>query len=202
MPISNESEFQHALVERLSGSFGPDYLVLSGANLLYNVVVTPGGKYHPPLDPRGKKKPRYYAFQTDILISKQGQSPRVVLELKWPTARNLAGAGYNTDAIIAYSARAVRHKQIYPYLRYGFVLGNRPMIGRKFFVHNFGFDFGFAMKADNGVLTDGDLESLRRLVQYQIRSAEELIRLQSGHSTVYEFSTEIRCSQRADAARS
>ena len=213
MQINSEPEFQKVLVEKLSGSFGPAYKVLSGANLLYNVVVEPSrGTYHPRLAsnraglPGDGKRPRYHAFQTDILVLKVGQSPRVVLELKWRTApqRNSEGepGGYNTDSIIAYSAKAARHKQIYPYLRYGFVLGNRPTIGRKFFVHSSGFDFAYAMQLDNRKLIDHEVESLRRLVQNQIQSSEELIRLQSGGSATYEFSTEIHCIQRADAAKS
>lgn len=79
------------------------------------------------------------SYQTDLLISEvQGDgrsTPRVVIEAK-------LGSVTTHDAI-TYSQKAVTHKTVHPYLRYGIVLGNRkhhPLPGR-LFRHGLNFDF-------------------------------------------------------------
>jgi hypothetical protein len=63
-----------------------------------------------------------------------------------------------------------RHKEIYPYLRYGFVLGGRKPLTNKFFTHNQGFDFAMFVLH---LRTDG--ENLVRMIKRKINHAETLI---------------------------
>jgi hypothetical protein len=84
------------------------YSVTVAENLLYKLEVDVDGQ----LRPKDWQSPTrgQYAFQTDILIKKAEPAiPLVVVELKF--------GRFNTHDIIAYSAKATRHKEIYPYLR-------------------------------------------------------------------------------------
>jgi len=78
-----------------------------------------------------------YAYQADIVVrEKNGKVPLVAVELKCG-----AGAGYTTHDVLTYSAKAMRHKELYPYLRYGMAIAGARPIGRKFFITNKALDF-------------------------------------------------------------
>lgn len=152
------SEFlKHTLEETFSGN----YLVHSGKSLLYKLEVDASGQ----LMPKDIKNPTrgQYAFQTDLLIEKRTPSiPLVVIELKY--------GGYSTHDIITYSSKASRHKDIYPYLRYGFIVAGLEALSRKFLTHNQGVDFAMALPDISS--KQGDLvEIIRR----QLRNAEKLV---------------------------
>ena len=68
--------------------------------------------------------------------------------------------------------KAAKHKSIYPYLRYGFVVVGLKALGRRFLIHNEGFDFAMAVP-DAAAITTG----LVPLVRRQIKSAQLLAKL-------------------------
>jgi hypothetical protein len=84
------------------------------------------------------------AFQTDLcvfeVLAADLRIPRVVLEFK---------TRCSTHDVLTYSAKARRHKQIYPYLRYGVIVGRKKTIPKRFFVHNEALDFCVASPAFN-----------------------------------------------------
>jgi hypothetical protein len=153
------SQVQAALARRL----GPDYLVHVGKSILYKIEVDAFGKVNPSSvesPTRGQ-----YAFQTDILIEKRGDAiPLVVLELKY--------GAFTSHDVITYSANAARHKEIYWYLRYGFVVIGMETLSRKFLTHNAGFDFALAVP--QVAAREADLVAL---VRRQIASAECIVTL-------------------------
>lgn len=136
----------------------PDYVVESGKSLLYKIEVDTSG--HLTHDSLESPKRGHYAFQTDILITKD-DLPLVVIELK--------SGSFSSHDVITYSWKAMRHKQIYPYLRYGFVVAGVDALGRRFVTHNEGFDFAMALSDTAAVKAD-----LVMLVRRQIASAERL----------------------------
>jgi hypothetical protein len=77
-------------------------------------------------------------YETDILIYEEDNNvwkPRVVIEAKKDTV--------TTHDAITYSQKALTHKHVHPYLRYGILIGNRlnyPLPGR-LFRHGINFDF-------------------------------------------------------------
>lgn len=78
-------------------------------------------------------------FETDLALveaSRDGSwKPRVVVEAKLGTI--------TTHDAITYSHKASQHRAVYPYLRYGVMLGNRghyPLPGR-LYRHGANFDF-------------------------------------------------------------
>jgi hypothetical protein len=160
----DERRFGKAIEKKLLKGLGGRYAVESGKNLLYRLQIGPTGQVHPTEEEqRDPKRGRFYAFQTDILVKKANPpTPLVVVELKF--------GGFSTHDVITYSAKATRHKEIYPYLRYGFVLGGRKPLTNKFFTHNQGFDFAMFVLH---LRTDG--EKLVRMIRRQISHAETLI---------------------------
>ena len=164
--------------EVLAAALSGDYQVHQGASLLYRIEIDSFGK----ASNDGQDVPRrgQYAFQTDILVTR-AKTPLVVVELK-------AGS-FSSHDVITYSWKAQRHKQVYPYLRYGFAVVGLEALGRRFMTHNEGFDFAAAILDLAGIETQ-----LIPIVRRQIRSAERIIEL-SRHSRIklrrYEQNIEI-----------
>lgn len=50
-------------------------------------------------------------------------------------------ARVSTHDVITYSVKARKHKQVYPYLRYGLIIANESRVPGRFFTHNEGLDF-------------------------------------------------------------
>ena len=78
------------------------------------------------------------AFETDICIFEKIDGidfPRVVIEFK---------ERITTHDILTYSAKAGKHKQIYPCLRYGLLASEVSSIPGSFFTHNEHLDFFIA----------------------------------------------------------
>ncbi|UWU90612.1 hypothetical protein [Bradyrhizobium sp. CB1015] len=147
----------------------PNCRIELGQNLLYKIEVAPSGEVshrHGDSPTRGQ-----YAFQTDILISKPCGSlkqmvPLVVIELK--------ATSFSSHDVLLYSAKAAKHKAIYPYLRYGFVVVGLESLGRRFLIHNEEFDFAMAVPDAAAIET-----ALVPLVRRQLKCAQRLVGLNS-----------------------
>lgn len=149
------------LVEKTLASHLPACTIETGKNLLYKIEVAPSGEVsHGNGDApmRGQ-----YAFQTDLLISRKAV-PLVVLELK--------ATSFSSHDVLLYSAKAAKHKAVYPYLRYGFVVVGLEALGRRFLIHNDGLDFAMAVPNAEAIET-----GLVPLVRRQIKSAQRLVSL-------------------------
>jgi hypothetical protein len=128
-----EDVFVDTAMKAAKSVIGPPLLVERGASLLYQVTVD--NRLNVGVNPK-KPKRGQAAFQTDLCIFDQVETdvkiPRVVLEFK---------KGLSTHDVLIYSSKARRHKQIYPYLRYGLIIGDEAKIPDRFFTHNEGLDF-------------------------------------------------------------
>jgi len=86
-------------------------------------------------------------FQTDLLIYEndkdKGQIPRVVIEVKCE--------GFSSHDVITYASKAEKHKILYPYLQYGFVVcgGKEDSLANRFLYHGDKFDFAVILKEFN-----------------------------------------------------
>ena len=162
----------------LASALSNDYQVHQGANLLYRIEIDGTGKISN--DGAGAPRRGQYAFQTDILVSK-AEIPLVVVELKSGT--------FSSHDVITYSFKAQRHKQVYPYLRYGFAVVGLEALGRRFVTHNEGFDFAVAIPDLGQIEAD-----LVPIIRRQINSAERIVEL-TRHGRIklrrYEQNTEI-----------
>jgi hypothetical protein len=111
--------------------------------------------------------------------------PRVVIEFK---------TGITTHDVLTYSAKAVKHKQIYPYLRYGVLASSEKSIPGRVFTHNEGLDF-FAAVAD---LPEREFKSFfASLLQAEIESSKRLEAIAFGTVKTRLFRTEVQIEQYA-----
>jgi hypothetical protein len=170
---------ESVMFEALKGKF-PGYELVHGQSLLYQVLVDEKLQFQPskPLLPtRGDG-----AFETDLLVTRvtEPKTPLVVIEIK----RSLS-----THDVLTYSAKAAKHKNVYPYLRYGIVFsGELPArIPGRFFAHNSALDFAMAISDENDKDFLPQCSKLVVLVQDQIAVSEDLIRLMGGATKVSTF---------------
>ena len=161
--MAAESEFVEVAKKVAEAILPAPLLVKRGAALLYQVTVdnqlsqTVNVK-HPV---RGNS-----AFQTDLCVFEQKSEdvsiPRVVMEFK---------TGISTHDVLTYSAKATKHKQVYPYLRYGIVASAIATVPGRLFTHNESLDFCACVEGLEGKklsdffaeLLTAEVEASRRL---------------------------------------
>jgi len=150
--------------EKLMRSILPGRLVVRrGASLLYEVTVD-----HRLEIRADRKRPSrgHAAFQTDLCVFEALAAgleiPRLVLEIK---------PKLSTHDVLTYSAKARRHKQIYPYLRYGVIVARGKAVPKRFFLHNEALDFCVAAAAFNAKELPRAVE---RLVKREVRASRQL----------------------------
>ena len=100
--------------------------------------------------------------------------------------------GLTTHDVLIYSTKARKHKQIYPYLRYGLVIGNEEKVPGKFFTHNEGLDFCVAAASFK---TNRLHEVIARLLRAEIQASRNLEQVAFGSSTVHVFRTDVVLEQ-------
>jgi hypothetical protein len=194
----NEDQYAALIVPALQKSLLSQYEVLPKANLQHTLIFRENGKVWPEVQPFDGRpaatattrdavqspasqsakgwhaKRGRYAYQTDILVTRPGENkvPLVVIELKCRTNTSKKGAfNGSTHELLVYSGKATRHKELYPYLRYGMAVAGAPSVGRKFFLHNRGMDFVIAVPNPQQV------EQLASVVLHQAKLAEERLKL-------------------------
>lgn len=158
-----ESTFVEVAREVAEKILPPPLFVERGAALLYQVTVD----NQLSLTVNVKRPARgNSAFQTDLCVfekkSEEVSIPRVVMEFK---------TRISTHDVLTYSAKATKHKQVYPYLRYGIVASSETAVPGRLFTHNESLDFCACVSGLEGKklsdffasLLSAEVESSRRL---------------------------------------
>ncbi|MCL4511809.1 MAG: hypothetical protein M1470_12160 [Bacteroidetes bacterium] len=158
-----ESAFVEVAKEVAEKILPPPLFVQRGAALLYQVTVD----NQLSLTVNVKRPARgNSAFQTDLCVfekkSEDISIPRVVMEFK---------TRITTHDVLTYSAKATKHKQVYPYLRYGIVASSETAVPGRLFTHNESLDFCASVAGLEGKelsdffasLLSAEVESSRRL---------------------------------------
>lgn len=172
-----EDDFAEILVGELKkGLMG--YSISRKEPLIYKVIVNEKGELKPK-SVNFTKGDYDYRFETDILI-KSDNLPIVVIETKF--------GGFTTHDVLTYSTKALKHKEIYPYLRYGLVVGGRKIITNKFFTHNLGFDFALAIENGN---REENMKEFIELIKKQVESAELLLEVLSDKHKTRFYSSHL-----------
>ncbi|NPA34388.1 MAG: hypothetical protein GXO48_05605 [Chlorobi bacterium] len=159
-------KLREKLEKLLSGDEGVDVIVEKEKPLLYQVVVMKGDNKE------------FRNYKQDLLIS-EAQKPRVplvVIEVKNANKqKSKKGSSPTTHAILTYSMKALKIKEIYPYLRYGLLIVGEKRIVPRFFTHNFGLlgGFDFAMAMEN-MDDENEVKRLSEVVKKQIETARHL----------------------------
>ena len=150
--MAEESKFVALALEVAAGTLRPPFLIKRGGSLLYEITVD--NMLRLTVDPKRPMRGDS-AFQTDLCIFEEKSSevllPRVVFEFK---------TKITTHDILTYSAKARKHKQVYPYLRYGLVASDMASVPRRFFVHNESIDFCAAISSRQSESLPDFFESL------------------------------------------
>jgi hypothetical protein len=122
--VVTEAEFVDVFEATARKVLGKKAIVKKGFPLFYELYLD-----------RRLEVARSPAFATDLCIAEMLDDvlfPRIVIEIKnKPT----------THDVLAYSAKAHKHKQVYPWLRYGLLVYGEPHVAQRFFVHNEHLDF-------------------------------------------------------------
>jgi hypothetical protein len=150
-----------------------------GAALLYEITVdnTLSVTVNPKKPSRGSS-----AFQTDLCIfERRGdvRLPRVVMEFK---------TRVTTHDVLTYSAKARKHKQVYPYLRYGLVASEETTVPGRVFTHNESLDFCMSL----GALPRRQLGMVMgALIKAEVRASRKLENIIFGKERVWLFRREV-----------
>lgn len=109
-------------------------------------------------------------YETDLILLEDfpdgSWKPRLVIEAKL--------GSINTHDAITYSHKAYTHKSVFPYLRYGVMLGNRgtyPLPGR-LYRHGEHFDFMISFADCN--LTKSELQSFLEVIREEVSTSRNL----------------------------
>lgn len=183
-----EDAFVQVAFDTARGIVAPPLSVRRGAALLYEVRVT--NRLEIAVDPRRPTRGQS-AFETDLCIFEETapgiEIPRVVLEFK---------SRLTTHDILTYSAKARKHKLIYPYLRYGLVIANVATIPRRFYTHNEALDFCLAAALYQGRDVHG---VFARLLSEEIEASRRLEAVSSGEIAANLFRSVIQYEPVASA---
>jgi len=175
-----EDPFVDLALDIASAVVRPPLRVVRGACLFYELVID--NRLNLTVDPRNPARGRS-AFETDLCVfddvAPDTSLPRVVLEFK---------KSITTHDILTYSAKAKRHKQVYPYLRYGVVSSADRSIPKRFFTHNDGLDFFFAL---GGLDPSSVAPALATLLTQEIASSRRLEQVSFGTVNARVYRSEV-----------
>jgi hypothetical protein len=179
-----EDEFVSTALDVANDVLNPPLIIRRGANLLYQVTVDNRLELNVKIkDPKRGQS----AFQTDLCVFEKIDSdteiPRVVLEFK---------SRLTTHDVLTYSSKARKHKQVYPYLRYGLVIGSKMTIPGRFFTHNESLDFCVAAASYKANRLH---ELFAKLLREEVSASRELERIVFDNNQVHVFRNEIITSR-------
>jgi hypothetical protein len=181
--IVKEDEFVEVALKAAKQVLTGSLSIERGASLLYQVTVD--NRLEITVKPKEPKRGQS-AFQTDLCVFdevKKGiRLPRVVLEFK---------TGLSTHDVLTYSSKARKHKQVYPYLRYGLVIANDKNLPGRFFTHNEALDFGVAA----GAYRRNRLQELfATLLKLEVQASRQLERIIYGKEAVQLYRTGVEAN--------
>jgi hypothetical protein len=182
--VTDESKFVEVALVAIQEVLDPPLFVKRGAALLYQVAVD--NRLELTVNPKRPMRGDS-AFQTDLCVfdqkSKEVAIPRVVLEFK---------TSVTTHDVITYSSKARKHKQVYPYLRYGLVMSSAATVPKRVFVHNESLDFLAAVKEISG----SELKRFfARLFASEVAASKKLEDIAFGDSMPRLYRTEVQVDQ-------
>ena len=172
-----EDQFTEGLSNALA-DYLPGYETATKKGLLYALSVDENGKVSVDVDRNGEPvRGRGTVFQQDLLVFErcdQGDTsviPRVVAEVKFGRV--------TTHDALTYSEKARRTRVIYPFVRYGLILGGLDSIPRR--VLRLGQEFDFIVVVSHPTPPE-EMDGLAKLFRGEIQSSEHLGLALSGQS--------------------
>lgn len=184
----NESIFAEKLSKRLKKRI-TNFDIGTGISVLYSISFDDNGELDLHLGEdlrpkRGKGK----GFEQDILIYNvvEGDTslvPRVIMELKFGKV--------GTHSAIIYSEKLRLIKSIYPYVRYGLILGGMPEIPPR--VLRLGQDFDF-IQTVSFPFKIAEISKLLRMLKKEANLSKKLAKIFNGKKRLKFLHRQIRMS--------
>lgn len=178
--MAKESEFIDIAQAAAEGILAPPLSIRRGAALLYQVTVD--NELSLTVNPKHPIRGQA-AFQTDLCVFEEKKPdvhiPRVVMEFK---------ARLSTHDVLTYSAKARKHKQVYPYLRYGLVVSDEAFVPGRLFTHNEALDFCACLA---GFRNSRLSELLATLLKAEVETSRQLERIAFEKVRAHMFRTEV-----------
>jgi len=158
----------------------PPFFVRRGTVLLYQVTIN--NRLELTVTPKTPVRGQS-AFQTDLCVLEEVSDgtliPRVVIEFK---------KGITTHDVLTYSAKARKHKQVYPYLRYGILGSQERVVPGRVFVHNEALDFCIAAAALD---VNRFRRTLAALLRDEIKASKRLESMAFDKVSAHVFRNEV-----------
>ena len=148
-------------------NFGKNIKIVTRCKLPYAQEVIKYCKVDNELRPSNVNSENSISFETDFMIYEEIDTiikPRIVIEAKL--------SNITTHDAITYSYKAIQHKSVTPYLRYGIMLGNMkrsPLPGRLF---RHGAHFDFMISFENYTLIEHELSAFIELIFKEVRFSQ------------------------------
>lgn len=185
----NEKEFITEFIAELDLHLEP-CLVATHKSLLYDLTVDDDGIIRMGVTDSGEPvRGGGKGFEQDILIYESPDAgglpvepcvvavvPRVVAEVKFNNV--------TTHDAIVYSEKARRIRTVYPYLRYGLILGGLKTIPGRVLRLGQGFDFIFAISHP---FIPHQIDSARTAFAEEVQTARNLARIAFGRLNITSF---------------
>lgn len=174
----DEKSYTKTLVAELQPSFS-GYILETQVSIFYSLYIDEAGNI--PINQNENGEPirgNGTGFEQDILLYERatGQTsivPRVAIEMKF-------GSVTTHDAMV-YSEKARRLRYVYPYLRYGFLIGDIATLPPRLL--RLGTDFDFILRMSNPPL-DEEIEQFTKLLKEEIETSKKLGQVFSRQTSV------------------
>lgn len=175
----NEAEFAETVAGWLT-LYVTGCEVATKKSVLYALSFDEQGRLQLGVDEAGKPvRGGGTGFEQDILIYEQVQGgdtsiiPRVIAEVKLGRV--------SIHSVLTYAEKARRIRIIYPYVRYGLILGQMPSIPGR--VLRLGQEFDFITVVSYPTPAD-EIEAIRRVFSDELQSSRDLGMLLSGQRKI------------------
>ena len=187
-----EDEFSTQLLHELRLDLGK-YKAELKCCLLYDLYFDERGAIRKGVDPDTGKpvRGRGTGFEQDLVIFEVAPDgadtsiiPRIVAEIKYGSV--------TTHNAIVYSEKARRIRRVYPYLRYGMIIGNFLYIPGRLL--RLGQDFDFLCALEYPLVTK-QLDALRETMKLELATSVGASDLLSGRRKPFLVHRDLRISE-------
>lgn len=153
-------------LEHLLNEIDPRLRVYTGKRLAYSLEIE---SYGPKDDPRRS----LMSYQTDLLVREEHEdgswTPRLVIEVKI--------GGVTSHDAITYSQKATAHKNLHPYLRYGFLIGHNDETYLPGRLIRHGLEFDFMLSWSSDLPSKSEVSYLAKLAITEVEASRSLERI-------------------------
>lgn len=171
-----QEEFVNEILNALDGALDPQLRATGEYSLLYQLSVDQ--RLELEVDPKRPTRGQS-AFNVDICVYEEAadglQVPRVAVEVK---------TRVHTNHVITHSSRARRHKQVYPYLRYGMFVTTEATIPNRVFQHNEHLDFVLAVQE---LEEEERHRTVARLIGQEVGASRRLEQIATGAADTHLY---------------